>query len=67
MKQDYNTRLHKEMSTYNLSDFWMNADDYAAKRTSKDAEKIHKEMPMNEAQNLSFLQCKLPHGLLCFL
>ena len=43
------------MSTYNLSDFWMNADDYAAKRTSKDAEKIKKEVPMNEAQKLSFL------------
>ena len=55
------------MSTYNLSDFWMNADDYAAKRTSKDAEKIHKEGPMNEVQNCLFLQCKLPHEILCFL
>ena len=43
------------MSTYNLSDFWMNADDYAAKRTSKDAEKIQKEVSMYEAQKLSFL------------
>ena len=43
------------MCTYNLSDFWMNADDYAAKRTSKDAEKIKKEVPMYEAQKLSFL------------
>ena len=43
------------MCTYNLSDFWMNADDYAAKRTSKDVEKIKKEVPMIEAQNLSFL------------
>ena len=32
----------------------MNADEYAAKRTSKDAKKIHKEVPMNEYQNLSF-------------
>ena len=59
------TRLHiriqKEMDTYNLSDFWMNADEYAAKRTSKDAEKIQKEVPMYEDQNYLFLQCKLPH------
>ena len=34
------TRFTKEKDTYNLSDFWMNADDYAAKKTSKDAEKI---------------------------
>ena len=43
------------MSTYNLSDFWMNADDYAAKRTSKDAEKIWKEVSKYEEQILSFL------------
>ena len=43
------------MSTYNLSDFWMNVDDYAAKRTSKDAEKIKKEVPMIEAQKTVFL------------
>ena len=43
------------MSTYNLSDFWMNADDYAAKRTSKDAEKISKEVLMIQVQKLSFL------------
>ena len=55
------------MCTYNLSDFWMNADDYAAKRTSKDAEKIQKEVLRMKFQILSFLQHKLPHGFPCFL
>ena len=55
------------MCTYNLSDFWMNADDYAAKRTSKDVDKIQKEVSMYEAKKLSFLQCKLPHESLFLL
>ena len=34
------SRVTKEKGTYNLSDFWMNANVCTAKRTSKDAEKI---------------------------
>ena len=49
------TRFTKEKDTYNLSDFWMNADDYAANGTSKDAEKIWKEVSKYEEQILSFL------------
>ena len=60
-------RLSKEKNTYNLFDFWMNADEYAAKRISKDAKKIWKEVSMYEEQFCLYLQCKLPHELLCYL
>ena len=44
MNQDYK-KIKKETGTYNLSDFGMDADEYAAKRIFKDAEKICKIVP----------------------
>ena len=43
------------MSTYNLSDFWMNADDNAPMYDIKRFRQTHKEMLKLKFQNYAFL------------